>query len=640
MNAHRATDDRAIGVRFPLHALALVAAFLGLLACPVVSENEHVTRTFLSIGAAFTSWAVILWIAAWRRGRRFEAQFVSVRSHWVQAAVQASILVYWGWFVPAVPHQAPLILAQILYLYAFDALLSWTRGRAWRAGFGPLPIVLSTNLLLWFRPDWFALQFVMLTIGALGKNFVTWERDGKRTHVFNPSAFGQSIVAIALIATGTTKDLTLGKEIAASFSPPHMLVVIFLGGLIVQGLFHVTLMTLSAAATLCVVGLAYHAVHGTYLFVNVNVAAPIFLGIHLLMTDPATSPRTNVGRILFGALYALGYATLFRVFDVYEVPTFWDKLLPVPLLNLSVPWIDRFARSGFVGRLNTAWETLARPARLNLVHMSCWIALFLAWIATGFVEAPHPGDSIAFWKKAVQERKPHAGNSLVLAAGSLAEANGSAAAWNELGVICFEGQIVKPNHERAAEFFAKASDLGDPNGALNVVSQFLFHGERLSDLALARAFGRLETLCARGYEGPACWLLARAHETGQGRAYDPRRALELYMRCDMSNPYAAKGIARLAMITTVPPAVLAHARSVLESARAAGDAESCWYLAYLELSGTSAPRDEAAARRLLQEACALGATKACTVLASETLPPFSPPDSMSVPPMATAFPLP
>ena len=49
-----------------------------------------------------------------------------------------------------------------------------------------------------------------------------------------------------LIATGMTSELTWGERIAATFDAPRMLIVIFVGGLLVQSLFHVTLMTLAA----------------------------------------------------------------------------------------------------------------------------------------------------------------------------------------------------------------------------------------------------------------------------------------------------------------------------------------------------------------------------------------------------------
>src|SRR6185295_1945531 len=128
--------------------------------------------------------------------------FFPVKSHYVQACVQFTILCYWGWFAPKVSNgvyaQMPLIFAQLVFLYGLDGLLSWTRGHSWRAGFGPMPIIFSTNLLLWFKDDWFFLQILMVATGALGKHFVTWRREWKVTHIFNPSVFGQFLAAVAL----------------------------------------------------------------------------------------------------------------------------------------------------------------------------------------------------------------------------------------------------------------------------------------------------------------------------------------------------------------------------------------------------------------------------------------------------------
>ena len=94
-------------------------------------------------------------------------------------------------------------------------------------GFGPFPIVFSTNLFLWFKDDWFALQFVLIAVGFLGKAFVRWERDGKRVHIFNPSAFTLALFSLVLLATGTT-DLTWGQEIATTFSlGPRIYMVLF-----------------------------------------------------------------------------------------------------------------------------------------------------------------------------------------------------------------------------------------------------------------------------------------------------------------------------------------------------------------------------------------------------------------------------
>ena len=102
--------------------------------------------------------------------------------------MHTSIYLYWGWYWREVYHYAPLIVAQIVFVYVLDMLVCWWRRDKWILGFGPFPIVLSTNLFLWFKDDWFFLQFLLVSTGVLCKEFITWKRDGRRTHIFNPSA--------------------------------------------------------------------------------------------------------------------------------------------------------------------------------------------------------------------------------------------------------------------------------------------------------------------------------------------------------------------------------------------------------------------------------------------------------------------
>jgi TPR repeat protein len=629
--------------RFPRLPLALTTLLLSFTLLPRVNENPRLVWTFCGLTGALFVWQLILWIVVRRQGRALAIELVPpVKSHYVQAAVQLCIMLYWGWFWRDVYAEMPLIFAQLVFLYIFEALVTWSRGRPWRPGFGPLPIIFSTNLLLWFRDDWFIFQFLMVATGALGKQFITWHREGRRTHIFNPSAFGQSLFAVVLIATGTTVELTWGKEIAQTFDTPHMLVVIFLGGLVVQYLFHVTLMTFAAVATLCLVNVIYTQITGVYFFVNINIAAPIFLGVHLLLTDPATSPRTNLGRVIFGGLYGLGYCALFRIFDIYEVPLFWDKLLPVPILNLCVPLIDRLVRTGIVGKLNRSWETALRPARLNLVHMGCWVALFVTMVATGFVESPHPGNSIPFWQKAFAEGKPHAGHSLVMAVGTQAEGGGSGAAFNELGLFCMQATIpgVKQSNARAARYFSRACELGNINGCANVAIQFLFLRERRSDEDVIRALDQLERDCISAPDWGTCYLVGNAYETGRGRSLNKRRAIELYERCGWGNLYAAKGLARIALSAGSPPYDLTETAIVLENACERGDVESCWYLAHMHHVGNGVERNDQTARAFLERGCALGSEQACQALKQAELPPFSNPQPMVVPGWSSAYPMP
>ena len=231
--------------------------------------------------------------------------------HYVQSLCQFGVYVYWGWFWPPVYDFAPLLLGQLLFAYVFDMLLAWSRREPYQLGFGPFPIVFSTNLFLWFKDDWFAWQFALIALGFLGKAFVRWTRDGKRVHIFNPSAFTLAVFSLALLATGTT-DLTWGQEINTTFSlGPRIYTVLFAIGLVVMYFFAITPVTAAAAATLFAASALYVAVTGVPYFVDSEIPSAVFLGLHLLVTDPSTSPRTPLGRAIFGVLYGLGVVALY-----------------------------------------------------------------------------------------------------------------------------------------------------------------------------------------------------------------------------------------------------------------------------------------------------------------------------------------
>ena len=600
------------GGRAPAGALALAAVLAAFVLLPRVASQPALRATFLGAASFLAAWAALLAVRFRARGRTFEVERGLVsRQHYVQACVQLSIYAYWGWYWRPVYEQAPLIVAQVVFLYAFDALLSWSRGRPWRLGFGPLPIILSTNVFIWFVDGWFALQFLMIAVGALGKEFIRWTRDGRRTHVFNPSAFTLCLFSLVLIATNTT-HLTTGIEIASTLAaPPHIYLWVVVVGLVVQWFFAVTLMTVSAALVLLLLGAAYGAATGTYFFVDTNLPIAIFLGLHLLVTDPSTSPRTNVGRVIFGGLYGLGNFVLYAVLERYGVPEFYDKLLPVPLLNLSVRWIDRLARGGPLGRI-AAWEARRSPRALNLAHMGAWVAVCAPMLATGYLGGAHEGASIAYWKRAVEEGRVGAEPRLIKVVGAQAD-GGSAEACNEFGRIKAAGKLVPVDRAAAAHYFARACELGLLEGCDNVATQFLFLREARSSADVARALDALERAAA--VDGRASFLLGLAHETGRGRPREPQRAHALYRQgCALSDPDACKGCARVGAPTGGTPEEVRWAASVLERACEAGDADACLYLAHLCRSPGAPALGPRAVSDLLARACALGSPEACAAL--------------------------
>ncbi len=352
------------GKRALLLPLAFTLGLASLTILAPVRQNPNTLWTFLCAAAALGVWTAVLLVWARRRGRTLTLEVVLRKQHYLQACAQGSVLLYWGWYWPPVYAFAPFILAQLVFAYAFDMLLCWSRRDTYTLGFAPFPVIFSINLFLWFKPDWFYFQFAMVALGLAAKELIRWNRDGRRAHIFNPSSFPLAVFSLVLLATGTS-GITWGQNIATTqFYPPHMYLMLFLIGLPGQFFFGVTSMTMSAVVAAYVFGRLYFAATGVYFFYDSYIPIAVFLGMHLLFNDPSTSPRTELGRILYGAIYGLSTMVLYDLLGRAGMPTFYDKLLQVPLLNLSVKGIDRLARSRFA-----TWPVISAAAAEPGVHV-------------------------------------------------------------------------------------------------------------------------------------------------------------------------------------------------------------------------------------------------------------------------------
>lgn len=370
---------------FPLlfTLLLFVLSFL-----PTIRQNTHLLWSFGGAGAALLVWNTILLAAVRGSGRTLCLEITLRKQHYLQACSHTSILLYWGWYWREVYHSAPLIAGQLAFAFAVDALLAWSRRDTYTLGFGPFPIIFSTNLFLWFKPDWFYLQFLMVAAGFAAKELITWQKDGRRTHIFNPSSFALMLFSVGLLATGKTA-ITWGPEIATTqLNPPHIYLLIFLVTLPAQFLFGTAPMTWAAVTTAYLVEVVYFAVTGIHFFPERPVPIAVFLGMHLLFTDPSTSPRSELGRLLFGMLYGLGVVGLLALLTHWHLPTFYDKLLPVPMLNLLIQGIDRAARSNVLRRFDPgAWGRGLMPRRRNLAYISMWTVTFVTITAVTGAQA-------------------------------------------------------------------------------------------------------------------------------------------------------------------------------------------------------------------------------------------------------------
>ena len=491
----------------PMSGWGLVAVFaFGLIAfgfLDAVRPNPAFQWSFFGTGAVLLAWSVALFGFAQRKNRTLTLEIALRKQHYIQASAQAVFLLYWGWHWRPVYDSAFLIAAQLVFAYAFDMLLCWSRRDTYTFGFGPFPVIFSINLFLWFADDWFYLQFLLVALGFAGKELLRWNKGGRRVHIFNPSSFPLAVFSLGLILTGTS-DLTWAQDIATSqFYPPHVYLVLFLVALPGQYLFGVTSMTASAVVATYAFGLLYSTATGIYFFYDSYIPIAVFLGMHLLFTDPSTAPRTELGRIMFGVLYGLSTVGLYVLLGRAGVPAFYDKLLQVPVLNLSIQLLDRMAHSRWLRGFDPA--ALGRsllPRQRNVAYMGLWAIVFTVMSATQGVGDRHPGQWVPFWQGACNDGRPYACPYLADMQLRFCR-TGSGWACNEAGILHVALSLSGEDRRRldpsdAAGALERGCDLGFGPACQNL--------DRLSsDLdALAHAPPTLEDypIILRGTKGP------------------------------------------------------------------------------------------------------------------------------------------
>ncbi len=592
--------------------IGLFALFLGAAALPRAQATPGLWGAVVGAGGILAVLALILR----RRRPGLEIEPWIRRPHYVQLLVQLGIFAYWGYAWEAVYDQFPLILTQVVFAYLVELILSWRRYGRWRLGFGPFPIVFSTNLFIWFEDHLFVWQLAMVALAYVSRDFIRWRRDGKQVHIFNPSAFGLAVVSIALVL-GEWAHLTYGNRIAITLGHPDFSYEwIFLLGVTVQLFFSVTLITASAAVTSWLLGMVYAASTGHYMFVDTAIPIAVFLGMNLLVTDPASSPRSNGGKLLFGVVYAVAVFFTYDVLRDMSRPalgddpgfyvTWLDKLLFLPFLNLLVPLIDGVGRRLTLKR----WWTLG-PRHTNWVHVSVW-GLFFVFMLGDLRDAP--GKDVSFWNPKCATGDTRACENIVAlyhqdcegeiaaschnlgvmfeygegmpvdlprAAGAYFKGceQGFAPACRHVGVLIYTrgdlacGPAAGCNDRGAVAFFSRACNLGDAEGCAQFGTS-LQEGRGVSADA-GRAVGVFERACD-GLYAEGCTRAAGAHLLGRGVATDKGAAAKLF----------AKGCALEEWV-------------------------ACTNLAAMQWLGDGVPIDREAATNLMDRACKSGFAAAC-----------------------------
>ena len=225
----------------------------------------------------------------------------------MQTVAQLAIYVYWAFYWQPIQDAAALIAAQIVFAYAFDMLLAWSRRDTYTLSFGPFPVIFSINLFLRFRDDFFVLQFVLVAVAFLAKELIRWNKDGRRVHIFNPSSFPLALARRSSCSLHThPTSLTWGDDIATQlFRPPQIYLFLFLASLwpdsSTSGSRPCRCRPSSATTTRLRTGIFRG--HRTSFLSTATFRWRCSWGTApACVVDPATAPRTELGRIIFGAI--------------------------------------------------------------------------------------------------------------------------------------------------------------------------------------------------------------------------------------------------------------------------------------------------------------------------------------------------
>ena len=277
-------------------------------------------------------------------------------------------------------------------------------------------------------------------------------------------------------------------------------------------------------------------------------------------------------------------------------PTFYDKLLQVPVLNLMIKAIDRVAMSRPLAWLNP--ERLGArlvPRMRSLAYVSLWIVVFGVMTLANGVGDYHPGHTVPFWEQACRDGRRNACRNLAALERRHCE-GGSGWACNELGVLGASGraQTLPPD-----QLFQQACGLGFRIGCGNAAAM----------VSKSTAFRRDEP-SLRDYP-----IVLRE---GKGVAADSTPFEILTRACRQGWAAGCGSLAAFYLQGGGPvPVDKSRAAVMWEQACADGHGRSCSNVGFMYNVGDGVPKDSTKALAYLKKSCDLGFASACRWLAEQ-----------------------
>jgi hypothetical protein len=350
------------------------------------ADNPHVSMPSPEADSMQQVTSMVLLLAAalciYRRGKViWELRL----PHLIPAFIQVAVFTYWSLYWPGVRAELPVIVQEVVLGFALDAALSFARFGSWRIGASPLPVVLSINLFVWFSPDGI---LICIFTAFLSKTLL---RRGGR-HIFNPSATGLAVAGT--LSYIFPEYINVGGLFHTLNLAPNMAEVLLLLALLPQSRFRILPVSIAAVVALLLTGNP------------VIMRPPILLAVALLATDPSTTPRTDIGKILFGAFLGFGLVIFSWEMRTHGKIDDFAKVMPIPFANLLVPafdWVGTTVNQGarwcgqqvlrVVPAAEKAALTIFRPIP-NPALMGIWLLLTVSILN---VEKPLSFETALHW---------------------------------------------------------------------------------------------------------------------------------------------------------------------------------------------------------------------------------------------------
>lgn len=215
-------------------------------------------------------------------------------------------------------------LAEIL-LEIVSSRLKGKRPRFLGGGTAPIDFLLSAHIsglavsmLLYANDHLWPIAFA--AVGAIGSKYIFRAGfNGHSRHFFNPSNIGITATLLAFPWVGIAQPYMFTENLSGAGDYVLPLIIICTGSFLNAKLTKRVPLILAWVGTFVLQAVVRHFLFGTLILPSLNpmTGVAFLLFTFYMVTDPATTPSTARGQVLFGASVAASYGVLMSLHVVF-----------------------------------------------------------------------------------------------------------------------------------------------------------------------------------------------------------------------------------------------------------------------------------------------------------------------------------